>query len=58
MRDTEWEAETQAEGEAGPGMMPWATGRCSTTEPPRRPPHISFSNFGFFQKMRQEQKIF
>ena len=51
MRDTqEREAETQAEGEAGsvrgarrgtrsrdPGVMPWAEGRCSTTEPPGRP---------------------
>ena len=47
-----WETgrDTQAEGEAGsmqgarcrtlsqdPGFMPWAKGRCSTTEPPRRP---------------------
>ena len=50
MRDTEREAETQAEGEAGsmqgarrgtrsrdPGVTPWAEGRRSTTEPPRRP---------------------
>ena len=48
MRDTEREAETQAEGEAGslqgarcrtgswdPGITPWAKGRCSTTEPPQ-----------------------
>ena len=47
----EREAETQAEGEAGsmPGaqhgtrsqdsrITPWAEGRCSTAEPPRRPP--------------------
>ena len=50
MRETEREAETQAEGEAGstqeawcgtwsqdPGITPWAEGRCSTTEPPRYP---------------------
>ena len=48
MRDTEGEAETQAEGEASSlqgaqcgtgfqdlGIMTWADGRCSTTEPPR-----------------------
>ena len=48
MRDTQREAETQAEGEAGsmqgarrgtrsqdPGVTPWAEGRCSTAEPPR-----------------------
>ena len=47
MRDTQREAETQAEGEGGspqgaqcgtrsqdPGTMPRAKGRCSTTEPP------------------------
>ena len=46
MRDTQREAETQAEGEAGsmrgarcrtrsqdPRIMLWAEGRCSTTEP-------------------------
>ena len=40
MRNTEREAETQAEGEAGKG-------RCSTTEPPRRPrkqPYLTSSN--------------
>ena len=52
MRHTqrEREAETQAEGEAGsmpgawcgtryrdPRITPWAQGRCSTAEPPRRP---------------------
>ena len=50
MRDTEKEAETQAEGEAGslrgprcgtrsqdPGITPWTEGRCSTAEPPERP---------------------
>ena len=50
MRDTEREAETQAEGETGslwgtwcrtrfqdPGITTWAEGRCSTTEPPRSP---------------------
>ena len=50
MRDTQKEAETQAEGETGslqgawcgtrshyPGITPWAKGRRSTTEPPRRP---------------------
>ena len=50
MRDTEREAETQAEGEAGslwvawcgtwsqdPRIMTWAKGRCSTAEPPRCP---------------------
>ena len=49
MRDREREAETQAEGEAGSmqgawrrtqsrvsRIMPWAKGRCSTIEPPRR----------------------
>ena len=50
MTDTEREAETQAEGEAGsmqgawwgtwsqdPGTTTWAKERCSTTEPPRCP---------------------
>ena len=50
MGDTEREAETQAEGEAGfpqgawcetqsqdPGITIWAKGRHSATEPPRRP---------------------
>ena len=50
MRDTETEAETQAEGEAGSmwaaqrgtqsqdsRITPWAKGRRSTTEPPRCP---------------------
>ena len=50
MRDTEKEAETQAEGEAGslqgarcrtwiwdPGVTPWAQGRCQTAAPPRDP---------------------
>ena len=49
-RERQREAETQAEGEAGspwgarwgtwsqvPGITSWAKGRCSTTEPPRRP---------------------
>ena len=55
MRDRErWGgAETQAEGEAGslqgarcetgsqdPRITPWAEGRCSTAEPPRRPSTI------------------
>ena len=55
MRDTERDAETKAEGEAGfpqgtqcrtasqdPGITPWVKGRCSTTEPPRCP-HTSVS---------------
>ena len=45
MRKREKEAETQAEGEAGSiqgarcgtRSSPWTKGRCSTTEPPRRP---------------------
>ena len=50
MRDTQREAETYAKGKAGfsqgawcgtqsqdPGIMPWAKGRCSPAEPPRRP---------------------
>ena len=50
MRDTEREAETQAEGEAGSmqgaprgtqswvfRITPWAEGRRQTTEPPRDP---------------------
>ena len=50
MRDTEREAETQAEVEADsmqgtwcgtqsqdPRIVPWAKGRPSTTEPPRNP---------------------
>ena len=50
MRDTQREAETQAEGEAGsmrgarlrtrsqdPGITPWAKARHSTAEPPRDP---------------------
>ena len=38
MRDIEREAETKAEGEAGSlqgAIMPWAKGRCLTTEPLR-----------------------
>ena len=51
MRDTQREAETQAEGEAGSmqgagcgtrswdsRITPWAEGRCSTAKPPRVPP--------------------
>ena len=51
------EAETEAEGEAGslqgarcgtrsrdPGITPWAEGRHSTTEPPRRPPPLANLN--------------
>ena len=54
MRDTQREAETQAEGAAGslqeaqhrtwsqdPRITPWAKDRCSTTEPPRHPIHMS-----------------
>ena len=47
MRDRERKAETQAEGEAGAlqgarsgpdsRITPWAEGKCSTSEPPRRP---------------------
>ena len=50
MRDTEREAETEAEGEAGsmqgaglrtgsqdPRITPWAKGRHYTAEPPRDP---------------------
>lgn len=50
MRDTERQAEPQAEGEAGSmqgaqcgtrsydsGITPLAKGSCSTSEPPRRP---------------------
>ena len=43
MRETEREAETQAEGarcgtrSQDPAVTPWAEGRCSTTEPPRGP---------------------
>ena len=57
MKDTQREAETQAEGEAGSpqearcgtrfwdsGIMPWAKGRCSVTEPPTRP-SIFFKDF-------------
>ena len=52
MRDTESEAETQAEGEAGSmqepdsGLNPrtqdhtWAKGRCSIAEPPRHPTDV------------------
>ena len=55
MRDTEREADTQAEGEAGsmkeagcgtwsqdPGIMPWAKGRRQTAEPPRYPSFVNF----------------
>ena len=55
MRETEREAETQAEEEAGSmqeaqcgtwsqdsGIMPWAKGRHSTAEPPRCPHIWSF----------------
>ena len=58
-REREREAETQAEGKAGSmqgawhgtpsrdsRIMPWAKGRCSTIEPPRRP--ISSYFFFFF----------
>ena len=59
MRDTQREAETQAEGEAGslqepdaelhpgPGITPWAEDRCSTAEPPRH----SKSFFILFKSM-------
>ena len=60
MRDTERGAETQAEGEVGstqgaqcrtqsqdPGIMPWAKGRCPTTEPPRRPQRTVIPNSHF-----------
>ena len=53
--ERESEAETQAEGEAGSMQgarhrtlardsrtVPWAEGRCSTAEPPRRPSPSSF----------------
>ena len=56
MRDTQREAETQAEGEAGslggagcrsrsrdPRVMPWAEGRCSFAEPPRCPQELFFN---------------
>ena len=56
MRDRESEAETQAEGEAGPmqgaqrgtrprvsRVTPWADGRRQTAEPPRDPPHAFLS---------------
>ena len=56
MRDTQIEAETQAEGEAGspqgarcgirsqdPEITPWAEGRCSTAKPPRRPTFCLFT---------------
>ena len=55
MRDTEKEAETQAEGEAGslqgaqrrtqsqdPRIPTWAKGGGSTTEPPRSPYFVIF----------------
>ena len=55
MRDTEREAETQAEGEAGslwgaqcgtrswdPRIMPGAEGRRSTAEPPRKPSSLEY----------------
>ena len=55
MRDTEREAESQAEGEAGslwgawcrtrsqdPRIMSWVKGKCSTTEPPRCPMYTLF----------------
>ena len=58
MRDTRREVETYIEGEAGslwgawcrtrsqdPGTMPWAKGRCSTTEPPRCPSGIASKLF-------------
>ena len=49
MKDTEREAETQAEGEAGgtrsqdPGVTPWAEGRRSSAEPPGRPESFLFN---------------
>ena len=63
MRDTEREAETQAEGEAGclqgsrcgtrsqdPRITTWAKGRCLTTEPPRHPEANLCSFRGFEAK--------
>ena len=57
MRDTQREAETQAEEEAGslqgawcgtqsedPGITPWAEGRWSTAEPPRHPRMSTFKS--------------
>ena len=62
--ETEREAETQAEGEAGSMqgarcgtrsrvsmIMPWAEGRCSTAEPPRDPPKIQFFVVEHFQML-------
>ena len=59
--ETQKEAETQAEGEAGslrgarcrtwfqdPGIMTWAKGRCSTTEPPRCPSILWFLVYGWW----------
>ena len=61
MRDTEREAETQAEGEAGSmqgtwcgtpsrdsGIMLWAEGRRSTAEPPRCPSSIILKRIKYF----------
>ena len=67
MRDTEIEAETQAEGEAGfpqgplcgtrsqdSRITPWAKGRCQTAEPPRDPLNL---HFYFFQEFYKNQVV-
>ena len=61
MRDTEREAEMQAEGEAGsmqgarhrtqswgPRITPWAKGRRQTAAPPRDPDRLVFIIYGRF----------
>ena len=65
MKDTNREAETQAEGEAGSlrgvwcgarsrdsGIMPWAEGRRSTAKPPRCP------SFYIFKWLRKRKIVF
>ena len=54
MKDTEREAETQAERDSerplwDSRIIPWAEGRYSTTEPPRHPYYIIFlqDSFGY-----------
>uniref|UniRef100_A0A8C0S8I8 Toll-like receptor 9 n=4 Tax=Canis lupus familiaris TaxID=9615 RepID=A0A8C0S8I8_CANLF len=74
MRDTQREAGTQAEGEAGslqgarcgtrsqdPGITPWAEGRRSTPEPPRSPQPLCsalFNQTSVFHGGRRLKMVF
>ena len=73
MRDTERDAETQAEGEGGSmqgarhgsrsrdsRIMPWAKGRHQTTEPPRDPQnhHLNCKFLGHTIDLRNQISVY